>query len=209
MPQKIQGALMATKPADLVDERPGADSFAGLRLSVDEFLVLPDDGRKYELVDGVVIMSPRPTPRHQRTARAVLLQLAYFSEANPIGEVFYEIDVHLGKGESGAEVVYAPDIVFVRFDSKIDVSDVIAGAPDLVVEVVSRGSRRMDTVTKRNDYERFGVREYWLIDPARRSMSFFRLKDGEFVEIPPVGDRFASEAVPGFVLDVAAIRRTF
>ncbi len=85
----------------------------------------------------------------------------------------------------------------------------IVGGPDLVVEVVSRGSRRMDTETKKADYERFGVREYWLIDPERQAMTFWRLQDNRFVEVAPTGHTFASQAVPGFTLDLAHLRAKF
>lgn len=87
--------------------------------------------------------------------------------------------------------------------------DKIFGAPELIVEAISKGSRRFDTETKKGDYERFGVREYWLIDPARQAMTFYRLQDGQFVEVPASADSFESEAVPGFRLDLKRVRETF
>ncbi|MBN2562309.1 MAG: Uma2 family endonuclease [Phycisphaerae bacterium] len=106
-------------------------------------------------------------------------------------------------------MVYKPEILFVRAERLPAMREKIVGGPDLVVEVVSRGSRRMDSETKKQDYERFGVREYWLIDPERTSMAFYRLEEGRFTEVPATGDTFASQAVAGFVLDLARVRETF
>ena len=67
----------------------------------------------------------------------------------------------------------------------------------------------MDSETKKDDYERFGVREYWLIDPQREAMTFWRLTDGKFIEVPASGETFASEAVAGFELDLKRVREAF
>ena len=183
--------------------------YRGLRMSADEFLEIPDDGYNYELIGGVVIMSPLPSPQHHAITTELLLQIAMFLRTNPTGRVFGELDVHIGQGPTGGDLVYKPELIFVRNERLPDMRDKIFGAPELVVEVISRGSRRMDSETKKNDYERFGVQEYWLIDPERKSMTFWRLSDGRFVEVDTAGDAFASEAVPGFVLDLARVRELF
>jgi len=205
----LELATMATQPIEFDIECTGQPQFNGLRLSVDEFLELPDDGCKYELLDGVVLMSPRPTPSHQEAAGEVYAQLLDFARRTRSGKAFMEVDVHLGTKTGGGELVYAPDIVFIRAERVKAMRDLITGAPDLVVDVVSRGSRRMDTITKRDDYEHFGVGEYWIVDPARELITFLRLVDGKLVEVMPTGDTFASMAVPGFTLNVAAVRETF
>ncbi len=183
--------------------------YRGLRMIANEFLKLLGDGYNYELIDGVVTLSPSPTPQHQRVAMEIAYQLKSFLCDDPIGEVLPEVDVHLGRGPAGGDLVYRPEVLFVRAERLPEMREKIIGGPDLVVEVVSRGSRRMDSETKKNDYERFGVREYWLIDPQREAMTFWRLKDGEFVEVPATGDTFASEAVAGFELDLKRVRETF
>lgn len=95
-------------------------------------------------------------------------------------------------------------------DELIDRVVQMSPRPDLVVEVISQGSRQLVTKkTKRKDYEHFGVRESWMIDPEHESMMFFRLQDGEFVEVPPRGDQFSSLAVAGFVLDLHLVREQF
>ncbi len=196
--------------AVIPDVEMAADSpYVGLRMSADEFLQIQDDGNFYELIDGVIIMSPSPTPKHQGAMIEITGQIFEYLRRNPIGQVFAELDVHLGEGPTGGDLVYRPEVIFVRKDRLRQMEDKIFGAPELVVEVISKGSRRFDTETKKGDYERFGVREYWLIDPARQALTFFRLQDGQFVEIHASGDSFESQAVPGFQLDLKRVRDTF
>jgi Uma2 family endonuclease len=174
--------------------------YLGLRLSAEQFLQLSDDGCHYELIDGVVMMSPRHKPVHQRVAVRIAFELGRYLDEHPVGEILTEIDVHLGQGLSGGDLVYRPETIFLRTDRLSAMREKVIGASDLVVEVVSRGSRRLDSETKKDDYERYGVREYWLIDPEEERMAFWRLGGGRFSEISPSGDSLASHAVPGFVL---------
>src|SRR5207253_435886 len=121
--------------------------------------------------------------------------------SNPIGRVFIETDIHLGKGPGGKDLVYRPDIVFIRAERLKRTPRRLEMVPDLVIEVLLPGSRRLDEKTKFEDYQRLGVREYWLFDPLGKSGTFYRLRAGRFVRVRPVGQRFKSQAVAGFVLD--------
>ncbi|MFQ5424621.1 MAG: Uma2 family endonuclease [Phycisphaerae bacterium] len=183
--------------------------YLGLRMSADAYFALEQDGFDYELVNGVMVQSLGRTPRHQHVAFEIAWQLRNYIQQNPVGLVLMETDVHLGQTPTGDDLVYRPDVVFLCSERAGDIKDRIIGAPDLVVEVVSGSSRRFDSETKREDYERYGVGEFWLIDPDQGRMTFFRLKEGRFVEVPTTGDSFASEAVPGFKLDLACVRKAF
>lgn len=174
-----------------------------------EYMELEPDGYRYELIDGVVCMSPSPTPRHQNVATRIAAQLQGFLDDHPIGYVFHEIDVDLGATLGRKGVVYRPDVAVVVAEQSGSIPERIESAPVLVVEVLSPSTRQLDLVTKRADYARAGVREYWLVDPDAGSMTFLRLHDGQYVEIPPDGDSFHSEAVPGFDLNLTYIRRAF
>jgi Uma2 family endonuclease len=178
-------------------------------MSADEYFRLVDDGYRYELIEGVVCMSPSPTPKHQKLIVLIATQIETFLESQPIGHVFVEVDVDLGPGTEGKDLVYRPDVVFTRAVPAAPIPDRIVGGADLVVEIISDTSRRYDSETKKADYERAGVAEYWLIDPERSAMTFFQLVDGRFVEMTPDGDKLLSKAVDGFTLDLARIRRAF
>jgi len=174
-------------------------------MTADEFLAIPDDGYNYELIDGVVVMSPSPSPKHQAITSEILGQIHWYLRTHPLGRVFAELDVHLGTGPTGADIVYKPEVIFVRSERLAEMQEKIAGAPELVVEIISRGSRRLDSQTKKADYERFGVQEYWLIDPERKHFTFYRLNERRFEEVSPAGTAFSSQAVPGFSLDLTPI----
>lgn len=201
---------MVVRLHEIDESQLGQGQFAGFRLSAEEFYELPDDSSRYELVNGVVVMSPSPTPAHQKVAAEIFTQLHLFLRGNPVGHVFYEMDVLLNSGVRGEnDLVYKPDVIFVRDDKPISPNQRLSLSPDLVVEIVSCGTRKRDTIQKRADYERYGVREYWIVDPERESVAFLRLIDGKYAEVDCRGDDFASEAVPGFVLDLRPIREAF
>jgi len=182
--------------------------YFGQRMTADEFLSIQDETTNYELIDGVVVVSPSPEPPHQKVTLEVAGQLWVFNRHARVGELYVETDVHFGEGRHGGDVVYRPEIIFVRNERVKDIvrRHKIQGAPHLVVEVISRGSRHFDTTTKKSDYERFGIHELWLFDPERKGMMFYRSHDGRLVEVPAAGNTFASEAVPGFLLDLVPIR---
>ncbi|MBI4579614.1 MAG: Uma2 family endonuclease, partial [Planctomycetes bacterium] len=159
-------------PLVMAERQTAEARYHGLRMTADEYLRLPDDGRWYELIDGVVCMSPSPTPAHQKVAARLVGQISAWLDRHPIGEVFVEVDVQLGVGPRGGDLVYRPDVVFVRGDAAGAITDRISGPPHLVVEIISPSSRRFDHETKKGDYERCGVEEYWIIDPERREMTF-------------------------------------
>lgn len=200
---------MSIHPLELAPDERGHAQFNGVRMTADEYFALPDDGFRYELVHGVLVMSPSPMPWHQGVAIEILAQLLPHVRSHPIGKVFTETDVHLGTDESGDDLVYRPDVLFLSTERVRGKSKRLVGPPNLVVEVISPDSRRRDTLTKQADYERAGVGEYWIIDPQRQTMTFLRLRDGKFVEVPPDADSFASQSVPGFTLDLKPIREAF
>lgn len=178
--------------------------YRGLRLTADDYFSLDDDGFRYELVDGVICMSPSPTPGHQEIVLEIGAQIRNHLEQHPIGRAFVELDVQLRD-----DLVYRPDVVFLRTDRAKACRERVVGPPDLIVEVISPDSRRYDSETKRGDYARCGVAEYWMIDPQRGSMIFLRLQGGRYVEIEPTDDRLTSAALPGFVLDLERLRKAF
>lgn len=176
-------------------------AYMGVRMSADEYLGLADDGFRYELIDGVVVMSPSPKPDHQDVIAEIEFQMRLFLKDQPIGRLYEDIDVQFDE-----QTVYAPDLVFIARNRMARRPNRIAVVPDLIVEVLSPASERRDATTKRMDYARFGVREYWMIDPRRRSMTFLRLESRGYVKARASRTRYASSAMDGFVLDLTAVR---
>lgn len=180
----------------------------GLRMSAEEYLALGETQIRYELIDGVVIMSPSPTAQHQQLIMEIAFQIASFLNRNPIGNVFPELDINL-QSALGREIVYRPDIVYVSNQRADIIQKYIMAAPDVLVEVISSNSRQYDSVTKKDDYEAAGVREYWLIDPLESKMTFYVRQGEKFGEATPDGESFTSTAIPDFTLDCNRIRKLF
>lgn len=176
--------------------------FVGLRMNAEQFLDLPESKLHYELINGVVVVSPSPTPRHQRVITEVSFQIVGFCRTNELGDVLHDIDVRLFP-----DTVYRPDIIFVKAGRLDPDASRVSVIPDLVIEVLSPSTKRMDQTTKLEDYERAGVREFWLIDPATKLVRCYILKDAKFVEQTPASSSLASNVIPGFVLDLTALWR--
>ena len=183
--------------------------YGGLRMTAEQYFALEDDGCKYELIDGVVIVSDNPTPWYQSVAMEMVGQLYGFLRDHPVGHILANTDVQLGEGPTGRDLVYCPELVFIATERWPEMRDRLVGPPDVVVEIISPTSRRMDTETKKDDYERVGVREYWLFDPERNAMTFYRLEGDRFVEAAFSDDTYVSQAVPGFTLDLKRVRESF
>ena len=137
-----------------------------------DLVALPDDQLRHELIDGEHVVSPSPNTRHQQLLRELFRILDAHVEHHRLGEVlFAPFDIKLSMF-----TVVVPDLVFFtadRFKRVVNEKHAIA-APDLVVEILSPGTRRRDKGRKRAIYDREGVREYWIVDPDARSVTALR-----------------------------------
>jgi Uma2 family endonuclease len=172
-----------------------------------DFERLPDDGAIYELIDGIVVISPSHTFGHQNIAGEIGFQIANYLNKHPVGASVYSIDVTLDPLH-----VYRPDLVFVRPEHIPAPDDRIHSIPDMVLEVLSPGTQARDLGTKRDDYERFGIAEYWIVDPMNRKLTFLRLTPSRggkttYKPVPVKGSKFASTAIPGFKLDITSVKK--
>ncbi len=134
---------------------------AKVRFTYKDYLLLPED-KRYEIIDGELYMVAAHNTRHQRVSRRLEAALLQHTEQKHLGEIFYApYDVILSD-----ENVVQPDILFVRKQRAGVITDAnLQGAPDLVVEILSPGTRSKDLELKRKAYARFGVQEYWIVDP--------------------------------------------
>lgn len=149
-------------------------------LTYEDYCLIPDDGRRHEIIDGEEYMSPSPTTSHQRVVLSLLYSVQRYLEENKDGEVFAAPhDVILSDHD-----IVQPDVFFVSAGrSDIVKERGIEGTPDLIAEVVSEGNRRHDEVRKRTLYERHGVPEYWVVDPALGTVKVYREPDGGYERV--------------------------
>ena len=177
-------------------------------LTIDDLDCTPDDGNKYELIEGEIYMSRAPSLTHQIALRNFLMAMGLYITDNPIGVVV-----------PGADVVFddfngvIPDIVFFRNERRAEIAsgDRLSGAPDLAIEIISPGAEneRRDRVLKRRLYGRFGVKEYWLVDMESRTVEVYQLR-GEGLELVATfsgDDEMTSSVLPGFRLKVTDLFR--
>ncbi len=147
-----------------------------------DYLSWPEDLR-YELIDGVAYsMAPAPTLDHQDVAGEIFRQLANALRDKPCRVFIAPVDVRLPKADevdAAIDTLVQPDVLLVCDPAKLDRAGV-RGAPDLVVEVLSPSSAAHDHGRKRQVYERAGVRELWLVHPIDRTLTIYRLENGQF-----------------------------
>jgi Uma2 family endonuclease len=138
---------------------------------------LPDDGRRYEILDGELEVSPAPAPRHQGVLRNLLFILHGDAQQRGLGSVYCApIDVILAP-----DSIVQPDLVFVAAGRESIVTErAIEGPPDLAVEILSPWSDRRDRVAKAGLYARYGIAHYWIVDPVARTLEVYEAEGAEY-----------------------------
>lgn len=133
----------------------------------------------YELIKGEIVRRSSPNTPHQRTALKLIRHLDRFIEEKKLGHLFFApYDVYLDENNAGIQ----PDILFVsnERDFVIRENNGVVGAPDLIVEIISKGTAAKDRGDKKDIYEQFAVREYWIVDPVARSVEVYRMVDDRY-----------------------------
>ncbi len=157
-----------------------------------------DEEPKAELIDGEIITMPPATIRHSRTSDMILTLTRLFVEAQGLGEVFSNAGMRLG------EQRYVPDVAFVASAHADRMQEThIAGAADLVVEVISPSTAGRDWGSKMRDYEQYGVQEYWLLNPVVEQINAYVLDSaGKYQPLAPdAAGRYHSQVLPGFFVE--------
>ncbi len=167
---------------------------------------MPEDGKRYQLIDGEIFMTPSPNTKHQRAVGNLYLALRELVDREGLGEVFIApLDVVFGEHDA-----VQPDVLFVSRDrSGIITPLFVYGAPDLVIEVLSPSNIRFDREKKRRVYATAGVKELWYIDPQTETAEILNLgSDGDYRLTRSVSaeEPILSETLPGFSLP---LRRVF
>ncbi len=174
------------------------------KLDYSDLRVTPDDGKRYELVRGDLVVTPSPSPVHQRISKRLERVLIDYFEGRSIGEVFHApVDVILTDRD-----VFVPDVLVVPDPSHVS-NRGIEKPPLSIVEILSPSTRKQDRGTKAQRYAELGVEHYWIVDPEAKRIecplsvrgTFRRVADaqGETTLVHPDWN--------GLIVDLAALRR--
>jgi Uma2 family endonuclease len=150
-----------------------------LKFTYEDYLHMPED-KRYELIEGDFFMAPSPVTYHQRISRNIEIKLCEFVQKNNLGEIFdAPFDVVLSE-----ENVLQPDILFIsKGCSEIITERNVQGAPDLIIEIISEATEYHDREIKQKLYARFGVKEYWLVDPHEKTVEVMVLGEEGFENV--------------------------
>jgi len=176
------------------------------RLTYDDFVLFPEDGLRHEILDGEHYVSASPYLRHQAVLGEFYTALNIFLKAHRLGRLFIApADVLLSRHD-----IVEPDLLFVSNERlHILTEKNVQGAPDLVVEVLSGSTKRVDQGIKLERYERFGVQEYWIVDPDRNTLTVYGLEGERFQEVATLSaeaeDVLRTPLLPGLEIRLAEV----
>jgi len=142
-------------------------------LTYEDYVLLPNDRNRYEILEGELNVTPAPSTKHQTASGNLFVLLAHYIKERDLGKLFYApIDLIL---ESTS--VLQPDLLFVsKARQHIITERAIEGAPDLVIEILSPTTSRTDRVTKAQIYARHSIPAYWIVDPEQEAIEIYLLE---------------------------------
>jgi Uma2 family endonuclease len=177
-------------------------------LTVDDLEIMPDDGSRYEIIEGELYVSRAPGLTHQEVLGNIYYFIKDFLNKNSIGRVLFTPGV-IFNDYNGV----IPDLIFISDERRDEIlsNERLMGAPELMIEIVSPGAEnnRRDRIVKRQTYGKFGVQEYWVVDPENRSIEIYNLR-AQSLELTATlteGDQLTSAVLPGFQCAVTNIFR--
>jgi Uma2 family endonuclease len=197
--KRIREARVAMPPpAQVETEWPAQGEW-----TYEDYARLPDDGWRYEVIKGVLHMTPAPRTKHQKAIGKLYSALTRFVEQHDMGDLYFApIDVIL---PHHLATPVQPDLLFISKE-RLDIvkEQFIEGAPDLIVEVLSPTNWLDDRRIKYEVYAEAGVREYWIVDPDLRTVEVFVLREGEYALVGRFGpgEKAHSEVLEGFEVAV-------
>lgn len=162
-----------------------------------DYAALPEDGHRYQLLDGELILTPSPNAWHKRVSRELEFQVLAHTRAHNLGEVFNApLDVTLDDHN-----VVQPDLFFISKERETILrSGRIFGAPDLCADILSPGTERLDRLRKIELYPRFQIPHFWIIDLKSRTIEECLLQ-GDVYRVRSIAgydEPFRPAALPGF-----------
>lgn len=170
-------------------------------LTIEDLEAMPEDGNRYEVIEGELFVSRAPSLKHQRIIRNIHRAFGRYLEQNQIGE-----DI------SGPGVIFSdisgviPDVVYISNERRSEIAsgDKVEGSPDLIVEILSPGKEniRRDRQVKRQLYSKYSVKEYWIVDPDKQTVEIYRAPKFKLPQTLGIKEKISSPLLPGFLCPV-------
>ena len=174
-------------------------------LTYKEYKTFPDnDGIRKEIIEGELFMTPAPSIKHQIVSQHLFVILYNYIKKNGFGKIFY----------APCDIVFSdinivqPDLIFISKKNYEILTDLnIKGAPDLLIEILSPSTKENDRIFKKQIYEKFGVKEYWIVDPENESVEIWILKNHKYLLELKVGksQTIKSQILKGLKIDSSDI----
>lgn len=170
-------------------------------LTYDDLEAYDDPLLRYEIINGELVVSPAPALDYGQLVLAIYDAFRPVIQARRLGRIW----VAPGDVELGLYNTVQPDLFFIARDRLSIAKQHVIGSPDLAIEVVSPSSRTRDYVAKRVIYEAAGVKEYWIVDPMKRSIDVLVLENGRYARIADEDGIARSAVVPGVAVDAGQL----
>ncbi len=173
-------------------------------VTYDDYQHLPDDGNRYEIIGGELFMAPSPNTKHQKISANLFFLLKAYIVKHNLGELLYApMDVILSMTD-----VVEPDLLFIdKRHREIITEKNIVAAPDLVVEILSESTEEIDRNEKKELYEKYKVKEYWMVNPEKQQVEQYVLSE-EMLELKGIfnkSDSLTSHVVTGFEIQLEKV----
>lgn len=179
-----------------------------IKFTYEDYKSLPEsETKRYELLEGELVMVPSPTYRHQLILGKLEFLLRKFIQESDLGIVL-DAPFDVVFEEAGERRITQPDIFFISKErTEIIAEEEIQGAPDLVVEIISPRTEERDRGYKKTLYARHGVKEYWIVDPEKRKVEVFTLgeKGFELVQTYKSAESLTSPLLPGLKVNLKEV----
>jgi Uma2 family endonuclease len=170
-------------------------------LTYEDYLLLPNDRNRYEILEGELTVTPAPSTKHQTASGNLFVILAHYIKERGLGRLFYAPTDLILESTS----VLQPDLLFVsKAREGIITEKAIEGAPDLVIEIVSPTTSRTDRVTKAQIYARHTVPAYWIVDPEQEAIEIYLLEADGYRLATTLQGKTPMAAPPFTELEIAA-----
>ena len=170
-------------------------------LTYEDYVLLPNDGKRYEILEGEISVTLACSPKHQTASGILLIVLASYIKERKLGKLFHApIDLILEPTS-----ILQPDLLFVSSaHQRIITERAIEGVPDLVIEIVSPTTTRTDRITKAQIYARHRVPSYWIVDPEKQNIEIYLLEEAVYRLAATLEGKNPMPAPPFEELQIAA-----